>query len=63
MIDEVHACINGKYHKPIKLNAAPLPGKKISIAGNPLEIRCAVRYIGENHVNLYVDLIKNDKNS
>lgn len=61
MIDEVHACINGIYYKPIKLTAAPIPGKKIAISGDPLEIRCSLRYIGEDHVNLYVDLIRNDK--
>ena len=61
MIDEIHSCINGEYHKPIKLNSAPIPGKKIAIAGEPLEIRCAVRYVTEEYTNLYVDLIREDK--
>jgi len=62
MVDETHVCINGAYLKPLKnLTAAPTPGKKIAIQGEPLEIRCAFRYHDEERTTLYIDLIEDKK--
>lgn len=58
MINETHVCVNGEYLKPLKnLKGPPMPGKKISIQGEPLEIRCSFRYHDDEKTILYIDLI------
>ena len=64
MINNTYVCINGEYYDEVKnLNGVPTQGKKITVNGDPLPIRVALRYIDpENDItNLYIDLIREDK--
>jgi hypothetical protein len=65
MVNKSYVCVNGKILDEIQLTSAPTQGKKIMVEGEPLVIRCALRYIDiENDIkNVYIDLIdENDSN-